>query len=57
MRAREGELIKTKNNVIFDVKGLVHPPNKVIAFPTVHPFASGHPPKPKGLVRESLQPH
>jgi predicted nucleotidyltransferase len=41
MRAREGDLIKTKNNVIFDVKGLVHPPNRVIAFPRFIPSPQG----------------
>ncbi len=41
MRAREGELIKTKDNIIFDVKGLVHPPNKVIAFPRYIPSPEG----------------
>jgi predicted nucleotidyltransferase len=41
MRAREGELIKTRNNVIFDVKGLVHPPNRIIAFPRYIPSAEG----------------
>jgi predicted nucleotidyltransferase len=41
MRFREGELIKTKDNVIFDVKGLVHPPNKVIAFPRFIPSPQG----------------
>ena len=41
MRAREGELIKTENQVIFDVKGLVHPPNKLIAFPRYIPSPQG----------------
>jgi hypothetical protein len=41
MRVREGDLIKTKDNVIFDVKGLVHPPNKVIAFPRFIPSPQG----------------
>jgi len=41
MRAREGDLIKTKDNVIFDVKGLVHPPNRVIAFPRFIPSPQG----------------
>jgi predicted nucleotidyltransferase len=41
MRVREGELIKTKDNVIFDVKGLVHPPNRVIAFPRFIPSPQG----------------
>ena len=42
MRAREGELIKTENSVIFDVKGLVHPPDKVIAFPRFIPSLQGN---------------
>jgi predicted nucleotidyltransferase len=41
MKAREGDLIKTKSNVVFDVKGLVHPPNKVIAFPRFIPSPNG----------------
>ena len=41
MMAREGDLIKTVSNVVFDVKGLVHPPNKVIAFPRFIPSAQG----------------
>ena len=42
MRAREGDLIKTENSVIFDVKGLVHPPDKVIAFPRFIPSHQGN---------------
>jgi len=42
MRAREGELIKTRDDVIFDVKGLVHPPNRIIAFPRYIPSAEGN---------------
>ena len=41
MRVREGDLIKTWDNVIFDVKGLVHPPSKVIAFPRYIPLPEG----------------
>jgi predicted nucleotidyltransferase len=41
MKAREGDLIKTKSNVVFDVKGLVHPANKVIAFPRFIPSPQG----------------
>ena len=41
MKAREGDLIKTKTNVVFDVKGLVHPPNKIIAFPRFIPSPQG----------------
>jgi uncharacterized protein len=41
MRAREGDLIRTDDNVIFDVKGLVQPPDKIIAFPRYIPDPSG----------------
>ncbi len=32
MKAREGQFIQTFDNFIFDVKGLVHPPDRIIAF-------------------------
>jgi predicted nucleotidyltransferase len=32
VKAREGDLLETTDNIIFDVKGLVHPPNRVVAF-------------------------
>lgn len=41
MRAREGDLIRTRDNVIFDVKGLVRPPDKIIAFPRYIPSPAG----------------
>jgi len=41
MQVREGELIRTGDNVIFDVKGLVHPTDKIIAFPRYVPSAEG----------------
>jgi predicted nucleotidyltransferase len=41
MQAREGDLIKTISNVVFDVKGLVHPKDKVVAFPRFIPLAQG----------------
>jgi len=41
VRAREGDLIETGDKVIFDVKGLVHPPNKIIAFPRYIPSPEG----------------
>ena len=49
MLAREGELIKTGNHVIFDVKGLVHPPNRLIAFPRYIPSPEGTRKGKKGL--------
>ena len=41
MQAREGDLIKTGSGVVFDVKGLIHPPNRVIAFPRYIPSPQG----------------
>jgi len=41
MKAREGDLIEDINGSIFDVKGLVHPPNRIIAFPRFVPNPSG----------------
>lgn len=38
---REGDLIETLDGVIFDVKGLVHPPSKVVAFPRFIPTIDG----------------
>jgi predicted nucleotidyltransferase len=49
MLAREGELIRTENQVIFDVKGLVHPPNRLIAFPRYIPSPEGNRRGEKGL--------
>jgi predicted nucleotidyltransferase len=49
MRAREGDLIQTENNVVFDVKGLVHPPGKVVAFPRFIPSPTGTRKTRKGL--------
>jgi len=42
MKAREGDLIETKAGLIFDVKGLVHPAGKIIAFPRFIPDPSGN---------------
>jgi hypothetical protein len=42
MQMREGDLIRTKSDVIFDVKGLIHPPSKVIAFPRFIPDSRGN---------------
>jgi predicted nucleotidyltransferase len=41
MQAREGDLIRTKANVVFDVKGTYHPEDKIIAFPRFIPDPKG----------------
>lgn len=38
---REGDFIETKDGLIFDVKGLVHPPDRVIAFLRYYPSPTG----------------
>ncbi len=40
-KAHEGDVIKTIDNIFFDVKGLVHPPSKVVAFPRFVPDPEG----------------
>jgi predicted nucleotidyltransferase len=37
IEAREGDVIETTDQLLFDVKGLVHPPNRIIAFPRFVP--------------------
>jgi len=32
IRAREGDILETVDSIFFDVKGMVHPPRKVVAF-------------------------
>jgi predicted nucleotidyltransferase len=41
MRFCEGDLVENRGGVIFDVKGLVHPPSKIIAFPRFIPLKIG----------------
>jgi len=49
MKAREGDLLRDLNGIIFDVKGLVHPPNEIIAFPRFIPDQHGNR-RHKGIV-------
>jgi predicted nucleotidyltransferase len=42
IKAREGDLLETTDNILFDVKGLVHPPNRVVAFPRYVPDLKGN---------------
>ena len=41
IRAREGDFIETIEGLIFDVKGLVHPPDRIIAYLRYIPDPSG----------------
>jgi predicted nucleotidyltransferase len=41
IKAREGDLLETTNKIVFDVKGLVHPPNRVVAFLRYVPDPNG----------------
>ena len=38
---REGDFVETTEGLIFDVKGLVHPPERVIAFLRYYPSKNG----------------
>jgi predicted nucleotidyltransferase len=42
MEAREGDLIENQAGLIFDVKGLIHPPDKTVAFPRFVPDPAGN---------------
>jgi predicted nucleotidyltransferase len=42
VKAREGDLIESVDNIVFDVKGLVHPPNRVVAFIRYVPDPKGN---------------
>ena len=41
MRAREGDFVESQEGWVFDVKGLLHPPDSVIAFVRYIPDAQG----------------
>jgi len=41
LKPREGDLIETLDGNVFDVKGLVHPPNRIIAFIRFTPDPEG----------------
>ncbi|MGB9714376.1 MAG: nucleotidyltransferase domain-containing protein [Candidatus Bathyarchaeales archaeon] len=50
---REGDFVETKQGSIFDVKGLIHPPNRVIAFVRYFPSDKGIR-KSKGALYEKV---
>jgi len=52
MQPIEGFLIESVENIIFDVKGLVHPPAKVIAFPRFIPDLEGSRQRGKARYRK-----
>ena len=41
LRCREGDYVEDINRIIFDVKGLVHPSDKIVAFPRFVPDPQG----------------
>lgn len=42
MKAREGDIIETLDGILFDVKGLIHPPERVVAFIRFVPDPEGN---------------
>lgn len=55
MKAREGDLVETIDGTIFDVKGLTHPPGKVIAFIRFTPNPRGNR-KREGVTYRKVYP-
>jgi len=55
MKAREGDLIETLDGNIFDVKGLVHPPGKIVAFIRFTPDPKGER-KRRGVAYRKVYP-
>jgi predicted nucleotidyltransferase len=41
MRAREGDFVETSDQLFFDVKGLLHPPERVVAYLRYYPDNQG----------------
>lgn len=41
IKSREGDFLETREGLIFDVKGLLHPPDRVIAFLRYYPSPNG----------------
>ena len=52
MKAREGDLIETIEGNVFDVKGFIHPPDRVIAFIRFTPDSNGDRKKGDTLYRK-----
>jgi len=55
MKAREGDLVETIDSNIFDVKGLVHPKERIIAFIRFTPDLNGDREK-KGMTYRKVYP-
>jgi predicted nucleotidyltransferase len=41
MRAREGDFVETSDGLLFDVKGLLHPPDRIVAYLRYYPDNRG----------------
>ncbi len=41
MKAREGDFVETTENLFFDVKGLIHPPDRIVAYLRYYPDERG----------------
>jgi predicted nucleotidyltransferase len=41
MRAREGDFVQTLDSLLFDVKGLLHPPDRIVAYLRYYPDNRG----------------
>jgi len=52
LKPREGDFIETFEGLLFDVKGLIHPPNRIIAFPRYFPDEKGQRKREKKSYRK-----
>ena len=50
--AREGEILESLDGLFFDVKGLVHPPDRIVAFIRFYPNVNGNRIKGSKLYRK-----
>lgn len=55
LKLREGDLVQTRQDLIFDVKGLVHPPDRVVAYIRYFPDEKGKRTK-QGIHYEKVYP-
>jgi len=56
IRAREGDFVETFEGLIFDVKGLIHPPDKVVAYVRYIPSKMGERKRKDGRFYDKIYP-
>ena len=54
MKGIEGDYIETKDNLFFDVKGILHPKDRKICFIRFYPHSDGDRVKIKKDIKKSM---